>query len=104
MSVAYETLFAVTMAMSMSVSAMIFKLAYNPNIGILNYILGVKINWLNDKHYAMVAISIIATWMNVGYNFIFLLAAVRNIPQEILESCELDGARPSTARSTSSCP
>ena len=35
MSVAYETLFAVTMAMSMSVSAMIFKLAYNPNIGIL---------------------------------------------------------------------
>ena len=57
MSVAYETLFAVTMAMSMSVSAMIFKLAYNPNIGILNYILGVKINWLNDKHYAMVAIS-----------------------------------------------
>ena len=49
MSVAYETLFAVTMAMSMSVSAMIFKLAYNPNIGILNYILGVKINWLNDK-------------------------------------------------------
>ena len=94
MSVAYETLFAVTMAMSMSVSAMIFKLAYNPNIGILNYILGVKINWLNDKHYAMVAISIIATWMNVGYNFIFLLAAVRNIPQEILESCELDGARP----------
>lgn len=94
MSVAYETLFAVTMAMSMSVSAMIFKLAYNPNIGILNYILGVKINWLNDKHYAMVAISIIATWMNVGYNFIFLLAAVRNIPPEILESCELDGARP----------
>ena len=77
MSVAYETLFAVTMAMSMSVSAMIFKLAYNPNIGILNYILGVKINWLNDS-----------------YNFIFLLAAVRNIPQEILESCELDGARP----------
>ncbi len=42
----------------------------------------------------MVAISIIATWMNVGYNFIFLLAAVRNIPPEILESCELDGARP----------
>lgn len=94
MSVAYETLFAVTMAMSMSVSAMIFKLAYNPNIGILNYILGVKINWLNDKNYAMVAISVIATWMNIGYNFIFLLAAVRNIPSEILESCDLDGANP----------
>ena len=94
MSVIYETLFALTMAMSMSVSAMIFKLAYNPSIGILNHLLGVRINWLNDKRYAMLAIGIISTWMNIGYNFLFLLAAVRNIPQEILESCALDGARP----------
>ncbi len=94
LSVIYETLFALTMAMSMSVSAMIFKLAYNPSIGVVNYLLGVRINWLNDKRYAMLAIGIISTWMNIGYNFLFLLAAVRNIPQEILESCALDGARP----------
>lgn len=90
----YETMFAVTMAMSMSVSAMIFKLAYNPTIGILNQVLGTHINWLNDKKYAMMAVGIISTWMNVGYNFIFLLAAVRQIPGEILESCALDGASP----------
>lgn len=94
LSVAYETLFALTMAMSMSVSAMIFKLAYNPSIGVLNYLLGTRINWLNDKRYAMAAIGVISTWMNIGYNFLFLLAAVRNIPQEIMESCALDGARP----------
>lgn len=92
LSIAYETLFAITMAMSMSVSAMIFKLAYNPSIGILNHLLGVRINWLNDKRYAMFAISIISTWMNIGYNFLFLLAAVRNIPQEIIESSDIDGA------------
>lgn len=91
-SVIYETLFAITMAMSMSVSAMIFKLAYNPSIGILNQLLGTRINWLNDKRYAMAAISVISTWMNIGYNFLFLLAAVRNIPREILESCAIDGA------------
>lgn len=90
----YETMFAVTMAMSMSVSAMIFKLAYNPTIGILNFALGTNINWLNDKKYAMLAVGIISTWMNVGYNFIFLLAAVRQIPGEIMESCALDGANP----------
>lgn len=94
MSPLYETMFAVTMAMSMSVSAMIFKLAYNPTIGILNYALGTNINWLNDKKYAMLAVGIISTWMNVGYNFIFLLAAVRQIPAEIMESCALDGANP----------
>lgn len=94
MSPLYETMFAVTMAMSMSVSAMIFKLAYNPTIGILNQVMGTNINWLNDKKYAMLAIGIISTWMNVGYNFIFLLAAVRQIPQEILESSSLDGVNP----------
>lgn len=93
-SVIYETLFAITMAMSMSVAAMIFKLAYNPSIGIVNQLIGMRINWLNDKRYAMFAIGIISTWMNIGYNFLFLLAAVRNIPTEILESCALDGAKP----------
>lgn len=88
----YETLFALTMAMSMSVSAMIFKMAYNPTIGALNYILGTRINWLNNSRYAMFAISAISVWMNIGYNFIFLLAAIRGIPMEILESCALDGA------------
>lgn len=94
MSPLYETMFAVTMAMSMSVSAMIFKLAYNPTIGILNYAFGTNINWLNDEKYAMLAVGIISTWMNIGYNFIFLLAAVRQIPEEIMESCALDGANP----------
>lgn len=88
----YETLFALTMAMSMSVSAMIFRIAYNPNIGALNHILGTRINWLNDPRYAMVAISAISTWMNVGYNFLFLLAAIRNIDTEMLESALIDGA------------
>lgn len=88
----YETLFALTMAMSMSVSAMIFKMAYNPTIGALNYLLGVRINWLNDSRFAMFAISAISVWMNIGYNFIFLLAAIRGISSEIMESCALDGA------------
>ena len=88
-----ETLFALTMAMSMSVSAMIFKLAYNPTIGALNHILGTRINWLNSSEYAMVAISAISVWMGIGYNFIFLLAAILGIPPELLESASIDGAR-----------
>ena len=87
----YETLFSLTMAMSMSVSAMIFRLAYNPTIGAVNYILHTRINWLNDSRYAMIAIGVISVWMNIGYNFLFLLAGVRGISNEVLESAELDG-------------
>lgn len=87
----YETMFSLTMAMSLSVTAMIFKIMYNPNIGIINKIFGTKINWLNDPSYAMVSISLISVWINIGYNFLFLLAAIRNVPVDILESAQMDG-------------
>lgn len=92
MSPVYEMLYALTMAVSMSVAAMIFQLMYNPSIGILNHILGTDFNWLNDKKIAMIAVSFIAVWMNIGYNFLFLLSAIRGIPADVLESVELDGA------------
>lgn len=88
----YETMFAVTMAMSLSVTAMIFNLMYNPTIGVLNHLLQKQIRWLGDPKIAMVALSIISVWMNIGYNFLFLLAAVRGVPKDVLESAEVDGA------------
>lgn len=92
MSPLYETLYAITMAVSMSVAAMIFQLMYNPTIGVLNYVLGTHFNWLNDKKIAMIAISLIAVWMNIGYNFLFLLSAIRGLSPELLESADIDGA------------
>lgn len=89
----YETMYALPMAISASVCCMIFQLMYNPSLGILNRILGTNINWLTDPKWTMISISIISTWMNIGYNYIFLLSAVRSVPEEILESAELDGAR-----------
>jgi sn-glycerol 3-phosphate transport system permease protein len=91
-SAVYETMFSLTMAMSMSVSAMIFKIMYNPNIGLINKILHVKINWLNDPEIAMVSVSLISVWLNIGFNFLFLLAAIRGVPGELLESANIDGA------------
>lgn len=88
----YETMFSLTMAMSTSVTAMIFKIMYNPNVGLINKLLGTKINWLNDPKYAMVSMSFISVWMNIGFNFLFLLAAIRGVPGELLESADIDGA------------
>lgn len=88
----YETMFAITMAMSTSVCAMIFELIYNPSLGILNAALGTKISWLTDSNYTLYAISFISVWMNIGFNFLFLLAAVRAVPNELLECADIEGA------------
>ena len=64
----YETMYALPMAMSTSVCAMIFELMYNPSLGF------------------------ISVWMNIGYNFLFLLAAVRNVPADLIEAADMEGA------------
>lgn len=91
-STIYETLFALTMAMAMSVSAMIFQLLFNPTLGAVNYILKADINWLNDSSYALFVLITISVWLNIGYNFIFLLAGIRSIPEEVMENAAIEGA------------
>ena len=88
----YETMYALPMAMSSSVCAMIFALMYHPSLGILNEILGTDISWLTDSKYTIYSISFISVWMNIGYNFLFLLAAIRNVPDDFLEAANLAGA------------
>ena len=88
----YETLFSLPMAMSTSVSAMIFELMFSPTLGIINSLTGLHIKWLSDKNTAMWVLIIIQVWMNLGYNFLFILSAIRGMSKELTESSDLEGA------------
>ena len=88
----YEASFALPMALASSVVAMIFQLLYVPSLGVINGLLGVEIQWLNDPRIALLSLAIIQIWLSTGYAFMFLLAAVRNVPTELLESADMDGA------------
>lgn len=88
----YQVMFALPMAVSMSSTVMIFQLLMNPTIGMFNYITGLGLNWFGDEKYALTGIAIISVWMSIGFSFLFLLAALRNVPQELLESSEMEGS------------
>ena len=88
----YETLFSLPMAMSMSVSAMIFELMFSPTLGIINALTHSNIQWLNDKNTALGVVIAIQVWMNLGYNFLFILSAIRGLPVDVFEAADLDGA------------
>lgn len=91
-STAYEAMYALTMAMSASVVAMIFQLMLNPSMGVVNKMFGLKISWLTDPKTALLALIVIQIWANIGYNFIFLLSGLRGMSEEVIESAKLDGA------------
>ncbi len=93
-SIFYETSFAIPMAMASSVTAMIFQLLYVPSLGFINGFFGIDVQWLNDPKVAMFALAIIQIWLSTGYAFIFMLSAVRSVPEDLIESAELEGATP----------
>lgn len=87
-----ELLFFLPMAVAMSSAALIFKALFNPMIGVVNWILRVDINWFNDPSKAMFTLVALGVWLDIGLDFILLLAALRNVPPQLLESAELEGA------------
>lgn len=81
------------MAMSVSVVVMIFQFMLNPTLGIINQWMGTQISWFYDTKYLLTALIILQVWLNIGFQFIYYLAALRSIPSELLECASLDGAQ-----------
>lgn len=91
LSPVYETLFTLPMAVSMSAIALIFKVLFNPTVGYVNYALGLDWGWFRDKHTAFYGIMLLDVWMGLGFNFLLFLAALRGIPDQLIEGAQLDG-------------
>ena len=89
---AYEVMFSLPMAISMSATCMIFKLLLNNSIGLLNHVLALDIKWFFSKDTALWGIAIICIWQSIGYEFLYLSAALHNVPQDVLEAATVDGA------------
>ena len=52
-----------------------------------------SVDWLNTKS-GMAVVVIMFLWKNLGYNMILFLAALTNIPGDIMEVATLEGAGP----------
>jgi multiple sugar transport system permease protein len=79
-------------------ASVIWKWIFDPIHGVLNYglsFLGIsRIAWLQDEHAILYAIVIVTVWKMLGYFVVVYGVGLRNIPDEVLEAAELDGATP----------
>jgi multiple sugar transport system permease protein len=70
----------------------VWKWIFQPSVGALNQILGVRIEWLTDPSLALPAVAFVAIWQNVGYISLFFQAGLTRIPGSIYEASRIDGA------------
>ncbi len=66
--------------------------SYNGTVNVLMEALGkAPVDWLNSDRAPMVVV-LLFLWKNLGYNMILFMAGLANIPRELLEVADVEGA------------
>ncbi len=94
----YRLLLIYPYALSPAIAGTLWLFLFNPEIGAVNSFLGalfgIKPRWLDQPFLAFALVVTATVWKGLGYNIVFYLAAIQNIPLEVMEAAEIDGATP----------
>ncbi|TDC02491.1 sugar ABC transporter permease [Micromonospora fluostatini] len=76
--------------------ALVWMWMFEPTLGLFNLLLErVGVNgpaWLSDPDWAMPAVILVSIWKGIGLKMLIYLAALQNIPHDLYEAADLDGA------------
>ena len=93
----FRSIYLIPIAISINVSALIWKLVLNEN-GLVNGLIqtlgGSPLPFLTSTDYALGSIIAIASWIGVPFWTLFLLAGLQGISTQIYEAARIDGAGP----------
>ena len=93
----FKTVYLIPLAVPIVVILLVWKWMYHPDYGMLNHFLNIlglpSINWLGNPNMAKLAV-VLPTCVGGGIGVLIYLAAIQNIPNELLEAATLDGAGP----------
>lgn len=91
-----RTFFFYPVVIPMVSAAFIWLFFYTPEYGMINHFLKLfgagELNLLGDSRTALLAIIVLVIWKEAGFFMIFYLAALQNIPKDLIEASYIDGA------------
>lgn len=91
----FQVLFFIPYICSGVAVAIMWKWIFDTDLGVINDILGQKINWLNniDRPWLLqVAVYITILWQAPAYGIVMYKAALRNVNPALYEAASVDGA------------
>ena len=95
----YRTIFYLPNVVSMVAMALLWLWLFQPSFGLINQLLGPiykllgaqPIGWLNDASTSKLAIALMGLW-TCGGSMVIYLAQLQDIPRDLYEAAEIDGA------------
>ena len=78
--------------LSVSTVVICWSWLFRTDVGVINHVIGIAVNWAGSQPFAWIAINILTIWWLVGGNMIIYLAGMSDISEELYESAEIDGA------------
>ncbi|MDF2924998.1 MAG: transporter permease [Paenibacillaceae bacterium] len=94
----FRSIFYFPVLLSGIVMGFVWAIIFNYNFGVISQMLdkiglgALKIDWLGNPNYAMIAIIVTTVWKGAGYYMIIYLAGLQGIPPELHEAAAIDGA------------
>jgi raffinose/stachyose/melibiose transport system permease protein len=97
-NIVFRTLFFFPTILSSVSVGMIWLFMYDPNFGAVNLFFtkigldSFALNWLGSESSALYAIAFTQVWFHTGQMMVIYIAGLQQIPQELYEAAEMDGA------------
>ncbi len=92
----FRTAYFLPIITSSAAIGIVFGFMFNKDFGVINYYLGLlgfdRVPWVTSTRYSLWTIILAASWQRLGFTFILFSAGLQNIPRELYEAADLDGA------------
>ncbi|GAA3775433.1 sugar ABC transporter permease [Microbacterium kribbense] len=92
----YRTAIFVPFVASAASTGILSTYLFSPQFGLVNNVLRVlhlpQQGWLDDPHQAMLVIAIMSLWGSAAFTTVIYLAALQDVPSDLIEAARIDGA------------
>ena len=94
---AFRAVFFAPYVLGVAVVGVMWRFLLDTNVGVVNYLMGVvglpdKVPWLSSVPEAWFALVGVTVWWTLGFNAVIFLAGLQDVPRELYEAAEVDGA------------
>lgn len=88
----FRAIFFMPYVLGVAVIGLLFRFMLDPNIGIVNGLLGTTTPWITAQPWAWISLVAMTVWWTLGFNTIIYLAGLQDIPGELYDAAKVDGA------------